>query len=254
MKNKLLYFGVVGALFALGAYILFPGYVSALKFAITGVLLGYSDGREQACLDYVKAYAKQGNPSEVLNAIDKFGWNEQFLMNVGDAKGEILTKALLDKSPVNALEIGAYVGYSAVRTASGLAEGAHLTSVEFSSYNAGIARQMVAYAGLSSKVTIIEGTVTTVLKDYVTANGIAKFDFAFVDHEKSQYLPDLQYLVRENLLETGAVVVGDNILFPGAPDYREYVNKSPLFDTVEFMSHVEYLDIPDMVTVSVYKG
>lgn len=125
----------------------YPTLVSFLAFAAGTVMksigLSYNDGREHRCLEYVKLNAVQGNASDVLFQIDKFGWNEAFLMNVGDAKGEILSKALMEKSPAHVLEIGAYVGYSATRIASGLGERGHVTSVEFSKRNAAIARQMV---------------------------------------------------------------------------------------------------------------
>jgi catechol O-methyltransferase len=253
MQSGVLKFAAIAVVVAIVIAIQFPGYVSLVKFAISGAL-GFSDGREILCLEFVRTNATQGNASDVMRAIDTFGWNHQFLMNVGDDKGKILTEALLSKSPRNALEIGAYVGYSAVRTASALPADSHLTSVEFSSFNAGIARQMVEYAGLSHKVTIVEGTISTVLKDHMKTKGLKNFDFVFVDHEKSAYLPDLLYLVNEKLLQPGAVVVGDNILFPGAPDYRKFVNSSPLFQTVEHHSNVEYLSIPDVVTVSTYVG
>lgn len=254
MQKKVLSIAGIGIVLAIIFAHQFPGYVSLLKFAVSYTILGYPDGREIQCLEFVKINATQGNATDVLRAIDAFGWNHQFLMNVGDDKGKILSAALLSKAPRNALEIGAYVGYSAVRTASALSEESHLISVEFSSFNAGIARQMVEYAGLSHKVTIIEGTVTTVLKNFMKEKNIDKFDFVFVDHEKSSYLPDLLYLVNENMLQKGAVVVGDNILFPGAPDFRKYVNTSPLFQTVEHNTNVEYLSLPDIVTVSTYVG
>lgn len=112
----------------------------------------------------------------------------------------------------------------------------------------------VEYAGLSDKVDFVEGTVTTVLKEHMKKNGIDQFDFVFIDHEKSLYLPDLKYLLDEHMIAAGAVIVGDNILFPGAPDYRVFVNTDPRFRTVEHTSHVEYLPIPDVVTVSVFVG
>ena len=251
--NKVLLYGILTLVVAIGVNFAFPSYVSLVIFGISS-RLGIRDGREVQCLAYVKANAQQGNATDVLRAIDTYGWNHQFLMNVGDGKGEILSAEVRKKKPKHALEMGAYVGYSAVRISSDLPEGSHLTSVEFSSFNANIARQMVDYAGLSHKVTIVGGTVTTVLKDHMKKVGIDKFDFVFVDHDKSVYLSDLKYLLEEDMLNTEAVVVGDNIVFPGVPDYREFVNTSPLFKTVEHASKVEYLGFADLVTVSTYLG
>ena len=45
--------------------------------------------KEQKLLEYVKQYAIQNDISSIINTIDKYGWNEKWLMNVGDIKGEI---------------------------------------------------------------------------------------------------------------------------------------------------------------------
>jgi catechol O-methyltransferase len=50
-------------------------------------------------------------------------------------------------------------------------------------------------------------------------------------------------------------VVADNILMPGAPRYREFMNQQhgKLFDTVEHKTHGEYQTLmPDVVMESEY--
>ena len=125
----------------------YPNAFSFLKFAFNSVGRDIkntsNDKRELRCLDFVKTRAKRGDAVSVLNEIDKFGWTEDFLMNVGDAKGEILSTALKQKGPTHVLEVGAYIGYSATLISSNLLPEAHLTSVEFSNINAAIAREIV---------------------------------------------------------------------------------------------------------------
>lgn len=76
----------------------------------------------------------------------------------------------------------------------------------------------------------------------------------FIDHHKAVYLKDLKTLIREGFLKKGSVVVADNVLVPGAPDYLEYV-EGPEFVTTRYDHTVEYLSfVKDLVTVSVYKG
>ena len=156
--------------------------------------------------------------------------------------------------------------------ASNLPSNGKLISVEFSSENAAIAREVIEHAGLSSqvkfificiykqlriilnivlKVIIIEGTVQTVLQNYLLEVHIPTVDMSFIDHDKAFYLPDLHYLLDNSILKAGSVVVADNILVPGAPEYREYVNSSPRFRTVEYTSHLEYVKaVKDIVSVS----
>ena len=53
------------------------------------------------------------------------------MMNVGDEKGEILDAAIGRAAPQRLLELGTYCGYSALRTARAMPDGAHLWSLEF---------------------------------------------------------------------------------------------------------------------------
>lgn len=210
--------------------------------------------KEQKCLNYVFETAIRGNATSVLNAIDKFGWEDTFLMNVGDIKGQILTNELNKTSPKIVLEVGAYIGYSAVRIASILPSNSRLISVELSSTHINYARQMVDYAGLSDKVTFVEGTVTTSLKLFLLHENIQSFDFIFLDHSKGYYLSDLKYLLNEKYIQPGATIVADNVLLPGAPDYWFYVTFNSKFQTKSHFSQIEYLPLPDIVTVSKFLG
>jgi catechol O-methyltransferase len=229
----------------------FPNVKSLLKL----VMSGGNDGRELNCLAYVKKNARRGDSQDVLNTIDRFGWTEEWLMNVGDNKGEVLTEEVRKKQPKIALEIGAFVGYSAIRIASSLPENGRLYSVEISPANAAIAREMVSYAGLESKVTIIEGTVTTALKSFVQRNQLPPFDFVFIDHAKEYYLSDFKYLLQEHLLAPNAVIVADNIIFPGAPDYRQFVNSDKSrFESVEHNRKLEYSTMDDIIMVTKLVG
>jgi catechol O-methyltransferase len=48
------------------------------------------------------------------------------------------------------------------------------------------------------------------------------FDFIFIDHSGYRYLPDLLELEKLGGIKKSTIVVGDNILFPGAPEYLQY--------------------------------
>jgi catechol O-methyltransferase len=211
--------------------------------------------KEQKCLNYINRHAIKGNATSVLNAIDKFGWEESFLMNVGDIKGQILTDELKKSSPKFVLEVGAYLGYSAVRIASQLPADSHLISVELSPLHISYARQTVEHAGLTDRVTFLEGTVpTTSLKSFLAQRNVENFDFIFLDHHKGFYLPDLKYLLSEKLIQPNATIVADNVLLPGAPDYWYYVIFDSKFSTKSHLSRIEYLPLPDIVTVSKFLG
>jgi catechol O-methyltransferase len=220
------------------------------------------DGREQALADYVVAHARQGSPEDAVRVIDEFCANRSVMMNVGDEKGEILDRAVRRASPRLLLELGTYCGYSGLRMASVMPAGARLCSVEFSPQNAAIARRIWDHAGIGDELTVVVGTlgdggatIERLRTEHAFADGAV--DFVFVDHDKAAYLPDLKRIVDERWLHPGSIVVADNIKFPGAPEYRAYVEarQGEDWNTIEHATHVEYQSlIKDLVLESEYLG
>ncbi|DBA84137.1 TPA: hypothetical protein ACH3X1_006611 [Trebouxia sp. C0004] len=213
----------------------------------------YSGQKEQNVLDMVLRTTPPGNPEAVLDAIDNYGWNCDFLMNIGDRKGAILDQALQKRQPQVAIELGGYIGYSAVRIASQLPPGGKLYSIDPNESHVRVARSLVQHAGLSDKVEVIQGILETSIQ-VLHQRGAHTVDFALIDHVKHLYVKDLLVLQKNGFLKKGSVVVGDNVLTPGSPEFRKHV-QSDEYTTVEHLTNLEYSNyILDIVTVSKYKG
>jgi catechol O-methyltransferase len=219
------------------------------------------DGREAAAADYVVANAREGDIDDVISTIDKFAYEKSFLINVGDEKGELLDAAVRRANVALALELGTYCGYGALRIARA-APDAKVYSVELADANAAVARRIWAHAGVADRVTCVVGTIGAgghTLDALANEHGFAagKLDFLFIDHDKGAYLPDLQAILDRGWLHPGSIVVADNILIPGSPKYRQYMNQQQgkLFNTVEHKAHGEYQTlVPDIVLESDYLG
>ena len=239
---------------------------SVLRMALGGRNLlknwQVGDGREEALADYVVANARQGDPESVIGVIDEFCMNRSVMINVGDEKGEILDRAVRRASPQVVLELGTYCGYSALRIASVMPAGARICSLEFSPANAAIARRIWDHAGIGDQLTVIVGTLDdggSTIDRLRTEHGFGEgmVDFVFVDHDKDAYLPDLERILGERWLHPGSVVVADNVKFPGAPQYRAYLDaqQGKTWDTIEHDTHVEYQSLlKDLVLESEYLG
>lgn len=219
------------------------------------------DGREARLSDYVVAKARPGDPADAVRVIDEYAYNESFLINVGDVKGRILDGAVAKAAPGLVLELGTYCGYSALRMAVA-APSARIVSVEWSAANAEIARRLFDHAGVGGRVTVVVGTLGDggrTLEALGSSHGVGKgsLDLVFIDHDKAAYLPDLKRILERGWLRSGALVVADNIKFPGAPDYRAYMKdeEGRTWRTTEHETHVEYQSvIEDLVLVSEYLG
>lgn len=218
------------------------------------------DGREAALGEYVLANAKPGDVDDAIRKVDEFAYGQSYLINVGDEKGAILDAAIQRAQPQRLLELGTYCGYSALRTARAMPDGAHLTSVEFHPDNAAIARRILDHAGVGDRVTVVVGTIgdggqtiATLEREHGFARG--SLDFLFLDHAKEAYLPDLKAILEQGWLRPGALVVADNVKFPGVPDYREHMKSEEGrgWRTTEHETHVEYQTlIKDLVLESEY--
>jgi catechol O-methyltransferase len=220
------------------------------------------DGREKALGEYVAQHAGAGDLADVIRVIDEYGYERSIMMNVGDEKGELLDAALRRAGPQLILELGTYCGYSALRMARAMPEGARVVSIEFSAANATIARGIWEHAGVSDRLTAVVGTLGDGGKTMDSLQAEHGFeagsvDFAFIDHDKAAYLPDLRRILERGWLRAGSIIVADNIKFPGAPDYRAFMAEQEglSWRTVEHETHVEYQSLlKDLVLESEYLG
>ncbi len=219
------------------------------------------DGREARLADYVVKRARRGDAADAIRIIDEYCYNESFMINVGDEKGQILDAAVVRANPRRVLELGTYCGYSALRMAV-VAPSAQIVSIEFNRANAEIAHRILEHAGVGGRVIIVVGTLGdggTTIDALRRTHGFqpGSIDLAFIDHAKEAYLPDLQLIMQEDWLRPGAIVVADNVKVPGAPEYHAYMtrNEGTLWHTIEHQTHVEYQSvIKDLVLVSEYLG
>jgi catechol O-methyltransferase len=205
------------------------------------------DGREDEAARQVLDRAPRGDVDAAIAVLDDFGYRRKLLINVGDEKGAILEQAVRRVAPRRALELGAYLGYSALRIARALPPGGHLLSVELIPANAEIARRIAAHAGVADRVTFVVGALGDggrTLANLRAQHGLsaASVDFVFIDHAKDEYLPDLGRILEAGWLHPGSVVVADNLRFPGSPPYRRYMEaeEGTRWRTVRHQAHAEY--------------
>ena len=85
--------------------------------------------------------------------------------------------------------------------------------------------------------------------------GVSTVDYVLIDHASQFFLKDLLILQQSGLLRKGSVVVADNVLLPGAPDYRRYLATTPHFSTTEHVTDVSFSSwLCDIMTVSEFLG
>lgn len=220
------------------------------------------DGREAALADYVCSHARADDIDDAIATIDEYCYHKRYLINIGDEKGKLLDDAVRAAHPSRLLELGTYCGYSALRIVRAMPADALLHTIEFNASNAEVAQRIWDHAGVGDRISVIVGTLGDNAKTLGTLRNRHNFssgtlDFVFLDHEKSEYLPDLHRILDQGWLHPGSVVVADNMKYPGAPDYRDYMTRREGIDwhTRAHRTHAEYQKIiPDLVFESTYRG
>ncbi|KAI6266489.1 hypothetical protein MCOR29_010061 [Pyricularia oryzae] len=212
----------------------------------------FNDGREKELLDYVLNHPSvseiRGHPQRVLDVIDEFGRNQKYLMNIGEYKGRTVREIIYKHKPATMVELGGYVGYSAVAFAAAAREagGERYISIEHNPYFAHVIEKMVELAGLKEFVTVVVGDSTEALKGLHNNGTLKHIDLLFLDHLKPLYTQDLQLCEELELVGPGTVLAADNgklphslpppkvvsltlsmiVVKPGNPPYLRYVRST----------------------------
>ena len=84
-------------------------------------------------------------------------------IHVGASEGKLLAMLLAMVGAKRVVEIGTLAGYSAIRLAQAVGAGGHVWSVELEEKHAALARQNLATAGVSDRVTVEVGPALEVL-------------------------------------------------------------------------------------------
>ncbi|KAG1949630.1 catechol O-methyltransferase isoform MB-COMT [Pimephales promelas] len=256
------FFGVTGLLFILYSWFI-PAVVQfngSLALLWHDVIVQHAldtltrSTQPQRLMKAVQKHATRGDPQSVISAIDYYCRHREWAMNIGDEKGSILDSVVSELNPEKVLELGTYCGYSTVRIARLLPPGARLITLEFNADYAAVARQVIAWAGLEDRVQLVEGASEDWIPRMKEHFGIETFDLVFLDHWKDRYLPDTKLMEDCGLLRKGTVLLADNVICPGVPDYLQYVRNSLSYRSCYFKSHLEYTKAEDGLEKSVFLG
>ncbi|KAI9783862.1 MAG: hypothetical protein M1816_001163 [Peltula sp. TS41687] len=192
----------------------------------------FDDGREIDLLHFVYGHPSinniRGSPSAVLKAIDEYGRTTKFLMNVGEDKGKIVTDLIAEVRPRIMVELGGYVGYSALLFGDAMrkAGGERYFSLERNPVFAAVIMSLVDLAGLSDVVKVVVGPSDESIRRLHADKVIQRIDMMFLDHYKPAYTQDLKLCEELRLIAPGSVLAADNVICPGNPPYLEYVRSS----------------------------
>jgi len=160
--------------------------------------------------------------------------------------------------PMNILEVGTAIGFSALLMSEYAPEGCRITTIEKYEKRIPIAKDNFQKAGKADCIQLLEGDAMDILKDLE-----GSFDMIFMDAAKGQYIHFMPEIMR--LLAVGGVLVSDNVLQDGdiiesrfAVTRRNRTIHSRMREYLFELTHHEQLDtcilpVGDGITLSVKK-
>ena len=153
-------------------------------------------------------HSLESSNSEILQKIEQCAIEE----NVPIIRKEMesfLRVMLKIKQPLNVLELGCAIGYSAILMSEYLPEGGHITTIENYEKRIIQAKENIKEANAEGKITLLEGDAMERMAELTSGS----VDFVFKDAAKAQYINFLPEVLR--LMKPGAILISDNVLQDG---------------------------------------
>ena len=186
-----------------------------LKFVSIGIMSVLSLP-EIICMDIVNAKAQEysekfsSSESDLLREIATFTYahhaNPRMLS--GHVQGKFLEMISCILQPKKILEIGTFVGYSALCLAKGLTKEGKLHTIELRKEDADISRENFSKANALDQIILYTGNALDIIP---TLN--ETWDLVFIDADKTNYIN--YYKLVLPAVRSGGLIIADNVLFHG---------------------------------------
>jgi predicted O-methyltransferase YrrM len=135
-------------------------------------------------------------------------------MQISPEQGQLMALLVELIGARRTLEVGTFTGYSSLAVALALPADGQLVACDVSEEYTAVARRYWAEAGVAGKIELRLGPALETLDRLLAAGETGKFDFAFIDADKANYLGYYERCLA--LLRQGGLLAVDNVLWGGA--------------------------------------
>ena len=147
---------------------------------------------------------------ELLQEMEKYTYQNHPHANMlsGPVQGILLDMISTMVKPERILEIGTFMGYSAICLAKGLSSTGELHTIEIRSEDANIARNYFSKSLYTKQIFLHEGNALDIIPTLKET-----WDLVFIDADKVNYIN--YYELTLPVLKKGGFILADNVLFHG---------------------------------------
>jgi len=139
----------------------------------------------------------------------------------GQVQGKLLEIISCLVQPLNILEIGTFMGYSALCLARGLQKGGKLHTIELNPADAETAAANFEKANARDKIILHIGNALDIIPSLRLA-----WDLVFIDADKTGYIEYYELVLPK--VRQGGLIIADNVLFHGQVLEKEIKGKNAL--------------------------
>jgi len=164
------------------------------------------------------------------------------VMQIGPDQGQLMALLVKLINAKRCIEIGTYTGYSALSVALALPEDGKLITCDVNSEWVEIGRRFWREAGVDARIDLRIKPAVETLDELLAAGEAGRFDFAFIDADKTSYRTYYERLLE--LIRPGGLITVDNtIALAGGPIFSEGTeNAAALLELNAFLREDERVD------------
>lgn len=146
---------------------------------------------------------------DAKNSSDLIGIPQQCISAI---QGKFLQTMMMACNAKRVLELGTFVGYSAIWMAKVLPENGKLISIDVDTKTLALAQKNIDNAELSKKIELKVGNALDILPKFIAIKE-EPFDLIFIDADKPPYKEYFEYALQ--LSRQGTIIILDNVIRNG---------------------------------------
>lgn len=135
-------------------------------------------------------------------------------MQIAPEQGQFMQMLVRLVGARRAIEVGVFTGYSSLAVMLAMPQDGRLLALDVSPVYTAVARRHWQVAGVADRVELVIAPARETLDARLAAGEAGRYDFAFIDADKTGYLDYYERLLK--LLRPGGLIVVDNTLWHGA--------------------------------------
>lgn len=138
----------------------------------------------------------------------------QAMMQISPEQGQFMALLVQLIGAKRTIEVGTFTGYSALVVALALPPDGQVVACDISKDFTDLGRRFWAKAGVAGKIDLRLAPALETLDKLLAAGQAGKFDFAFIDADKTNYMNYYERCLK--LIRPGGLIAVDNVLWSGA--------------------------------------